>query len=142
AGQMLSRDFCTGHDSFYSMYLYGGVKLGLKNIRIWKALGEDIQRHKFPSMVGGDFNMNPALLSEHVPLHDLDLVIRAPEAHTYRSKDTRTKIDFFLVSALLDRVAPTISVDLNAASHPHSAVNLTLQRAISGASNTVPAPYQ
>eukprot|EP00959_Pyramimonas_sp_CCMP1952_P158782 3321171-Pyramimonas_sp.AAC.1 len=102
-----------GTIALYSVYLYDGVKLGLKNIRILKALGEDIQRRKCPSIVGGGFNVNPALLSEHVQLHDLDLVIRAPEAHAYRSKDTRTKIDFFLVSALLDRVAPTISVDLN-----------------------------
>ncbi len=84
-----------------SAYLQVGAGLGRTNRAILATVARWQDEAKLPILVGGDFNLKPALvLGTDFPSRSGTQVL-APRDSTYRTSTARATIDYFIVSSCL-----------------------------------------
>eukprot|EP00959_Pyramimonas_sp_CCMP1952_P258058 5393817-Pyramimonas_sp.AAC.1 len=108
--------------------MYVGEGLTPRNLKLIRGLGKSALTHRVPFCIGGDWNNPPHALSDAVPSHILDGVVRGDEcAPSYVLDDHSTTIDYFLIRRTLDAMVEKVKVMVDLPVDPHRPVKLTFK---------------
>ena len=111
------------------VYLHIGEGMSSRNAGILERLGVAVVALASPTVIGGDFNFEPAVLECSGFIEQLDGVLVVPESYTCSSGST-SKLDYFVVGRHLSFAVDSCAVNWDAATKPHLPVDLTFQASL------------
>jgi endonuclease/exonuclease/phosphatase family metal-dependent hydrolase len=89
---VIKRVICT------AVYLHVGEVWSERNLEIMQSLGSSLVALNQPFVIMGDFNMSPNEFSQDEFLNNVNASVVAPDTETFRQRDHRSCIVFFVIA--------------------------------------------
>ena len=112
--------------NIFNLYLHCSEGLTVRNSRILSCIGQSLSGLTSPSIIGGDWNLEKAVLESSGFARTAQVQIVAPASVTCRTATSTSTIDFFCLSVGAHRLLKQIKVDATWEVKPHRPVQLVL----------------